>query len=236
MPTKSTRATGTIIFVLAVLIGLGLAIAAIWGDYEAMSYYYNGASYEMFGGLQCPVLMSPSEVATVSARFDNPDSEEINPYYRLRVDGLTATRNIEAQIQVPAHGSATAQWTVDSNDVNLGFFVLIRLNVLPVARFSTREATCGVMVVNVLGLRGGPLLGLALSASLLGIVVGLGLRERGSGVLRPREVSARNGLRAAGVTALLAMLAGLMSWWLIGLLFCAVTILLLVIMLSYAGS
>jgi hypothetical protein len=236
MQTNSTRTSGTIIFVLAVLISLGLAIAAIWGDYEAMSYFYNGASYEMFDGLQCPVLMSPSEVATVSARFDNPDAEEIMPYYRFRVDGLTATRDIEAQIRVPPHGSATAQWTVDANDVNLGFFVLIKLNVLPIAGFPTREATCGIMVLNLLSLRGGPLLGLALGASLLGIVVGLGLRERGSGVLRPRELSARNGLRATGITALLAMLAGFMSWWLIGLLFCAATILLLVIMLSYAGS
>ena len=40
-----------------------------------------------------------------------------------------------------------AAWTVDAHDIDLGNFILVKVDVLPVAGYRTREATCGILVV-----------------------------------------------------------------------------------------
>jgi hypothetical protein len=236
MQTKSKHALGNVIFLVGMFIGLGMAIAAVWGDFEGMSYFYNGAGYDSFGGLICPVLMSRSDVSSVSASFDNPTDQEIKPYYKVNVSGRSTLRQIEDQVTVPAHGSRSVEWTVDANDIDLGYFIIMKMDVLPVAGYSTREATCGIIVLSLMGLTGGQIFGWALAASLLGIVLGLGLRESGNEIATGKALSFRNGMRAAGVAVSLAMLTGFVGSWLIGIVFCAISILLLIILLQFAAA
>jgi len=236
MQTNSRKKWGTAIFLAGVLLGLGLAIAAAWGDYEAMAYYDEGAGYAHFGGLKCPTLMSLSETGTVSGIFDNNTDEAIQPYYQVDIAATASTRHMEEQITVPARSSKTVRWTVDANDINLGSFILVKLDVLPVAGYSTREATCGIVVMNLGGLHGEVAFGLWLAVSLLGIATGLVLREAGSEPPTGSALSLRNGLRATGIITLLAMLSGIMGLWLIGLILSALMFLLLVVLLRYAGQ
>jgi hypothetical protein len=224
---------GTIIFTVGLLVGLALAGAAVWGDFEGMSYFYSGAGYPGFNGLHCPVLMTRGEVGHITAQFDNPSDEEIQPFYQVEVSGLAATRNFENQIPVAPHSSKTVDWTVDSNDIDLNRFIMIDMQVLHVAGVSTRETTCGIVVLGIRGLTGGEVLGGLLAISLIGMVVGLALRERTAEAIPGREMTVRNGMRAAGVAVSLAMLAGLMGSWLIGMVFCVVTVLLVVILMRY---
>ncbi len=231
MQTRSKQALGTIIFIAGLFISLGLAVVAIWGDFEAMSYFYNGAGYRSFSGLNCPVLMSRGEVETVSATFDNGSNEVIQPYYRVEISGTSASRRLEDQVPVAAHSSKRVQWTVSASDVDLGLFVMVKMDVLPIAGYSTRESTCGIVVLNMGGLSGGQVLSGGIGLSLIGIVLGLGLRETARRSTGGKDLSVRNALRAAGVASLLGLLTGLMGWWLIGVLFSAMTVLLLVILL-----
>lgn len=236
MQRRSIKTLGSVLFLLGVFLSLALALAAIWGDYEAMSYYFNGAGYGAFDSLSCPVLMSRTEVATISARFDNPSDTAIQPYYEVQVSATASSRDLEKQIIVPPHTSRTVQWTVDASDLNLESFILIKMDVLPVAGFSTREATCGILLLNLAGPSGGEIVGAALAVGLLGILLGLGIREGGERAIDDKALSTQNGMRATGVAALLALLTGLMGWWLIGVLFMAGTMLLLVILLRFALS
>jgi hypothetical protein len=235
MQTMSKRTWGSILYLLGVLLGLGLAIITIWSDYEAHAFYEEGAGYDRFGGLSCPVLMSLSEVSTISATFDNNDDQAIQPYYEVDIAATASTRHMEDQLTVPAKSSKTVSWTVSAADINLGSFILIKMDVLPVAGFSTREATCGIFAMNLGGLPGKLVAGAWLGASLLGMVIGLGLRETGEEPLSSKAKNLRNAMRAAGITTLLALLAGFMGVWLIGVLFVAITILLLVISLNFTG-
>ncbi|MGE5071943.1 MAG: hypothetical protein ACM3MF_00820 [Anaerolineae bacterium] len=234
MRTISRQALGTIIFLVGLLTGLALAGAAIWGDFEGMSYFYTGAGYPPFKGLNCPVLMTRGEAARITAQFDNPSDEEIRPFYQVQVSGLAATRNFENQVPVAPHSSTTVDWTVDSNDIDLGRFVMVDMQVLRVAGISTREATCGILVLGIPGLTGSQVLAGLLAISLTGLVLGLAMRERRAETIPGKEMTLRNGMRAAGIAVLLAMLTGLMGSWLIGTVFCAVAVLLLVILLRVA--
>ncbi len=231
MQTKSARTWGTLIFFVGVALALVLAVAAIWGDFEAVSYFNTGANYAQFSGLHCPVMMSQSEVAPVSATFENPTAKTIEPFYQVKISGLAAQRSFQNQLQLPPHSSTTVRWTVSANDIDLGWFVMVRLTVLPFAGNPARAATCGMVVLNLGSLSSDQVLPWAVALSLLGVILGLSLREGKEPPANSQEGTLRNGMRATGVAVLLGMLAGFLGLWLIGLIFSAITILLAVILL-----
>jgi hypothetical protein len=218
-------------FLAGVVLGIGLAALALWGDFEAMSYFYSGAGYPSFSGLKCPVVLSRNEVATVSARLGNSSNEAVQPYYEVEISGIARTRTVENQVTVPAHSSKTVQWTVSAADVDIGYFVMMKMDILPMAGYSTREDTCGMVILNLGALTGGQFVGAGLGLSLLAILLGLVVREAGPEPVGGRKMSIRNGLRATGVLVCLALFTALGGSWLFGTLFCAMTVLLLVILL-----
>ena len=231
MQTKSKRTLGSIIFFFGIFLGLLMSLAAIWGDFEGISYFYTGAGYPSYNGLNCPVLMTRSETGSVSATFDNPGDQEIEPYYEVAISGQTSTRKFEGQLSVPAHTSKSIHWTVDANDIDLGSFIFINMDVLPVGGYSTREDNCGIVVLNLAGPTGGQVLNLTLAASLLAIGIILGLWENASSMNIDRPANLPRAMKTLGIAVLLDMLVSFMGWWLAGILFSVLTILLLVIML-----
>jgi hypothetical protein len=174
-------------------------------------------------------MISAAERASVYETFDNPSDKETQQYYQVSVSGVTGLRTIEDQVNVPGHTSKTVSWTVDARDIDLGSFVMVQVKVLPVAGHTTRAATCGILVLTTDGISGTTLFDIALALSLLGIPAGLALREAGQQALSGKALSGRNALRAVGIATLLALLAGLIGWWAIGLICAAVGVLLLVI-------
>lgn len=236
MQTRSKQAIGTAIFLVGLVITLGLALAPTWGDFEGMSYFSSGAGYGPFGGLHCPVLMGRSDTATISATLDNNSNKETQPYYEVEVSGVSATRKLEGQVTLPPHSSKTVEWSVGPNDIDLGYFIMNKIDLLPFAGNPTREATCGIMVLNLGGLSGGQIQAWGLAIGLIGMVAGLAVREGTQEVLSPKELNTRNGLRATGVAASLAMLTGFMGWWAFAMILCAITVLLAVILLRFAAA
>ena len=231
MPTKSVHTLGGVIFLLGVVLGLVLALAAVWSDYEGFSYFNTGAGYPSFNGLVCPILMTRPEKSVVTAGFKNSTGQEFEPYYEVTISGSGSLRKLEGQLSVPAHATKSIQWTVDANDIDLGFFIFIDMQVLPVAGYSTREDTCGIMVLDLTGPTGGQIFGLTLAASLLGMVLGLGLWESNARLNINRYTNRHRALHAQGIAVLLALLTGLIGLWAAGLIFCVLAILLLVISL-----
>ena len=229
MQTKSFRTLGGVTFLLGVFLGLALAFAAIWSDFEGFSYFNSGAGYQSFNGLVCPILMTRSEKGVVTADFENPTGQEFEPYYEVAISGPVSLRKFEGQLSVLAHATKSIRWTVDANDLDLGFFIFINMDVLPVAGYSTREDNCGIMVLNLTGPTGGQVFALMLAASLIGLVMGLGLWENAPAPDINRYTNMRRALQALGIMVLLALLASIIGWWAVGLIFCALSILLLMI-------
>jgi len=223
------RSLGIIIFILGIVFGLALAFAAIWSDFEGFAYYNTGAGYGSFNGLACPILMTHSEKGIVTAAFKNPGSQEIEPYYEVSVSGPVSSGQFEGQLSLPPHSSKTIQWTVDASDIDLGFFIFVDLNILPVAGYSTREDTCGIMVLNFSGPSGGQVLGVTLAASLLAMMIGLGMWENSTNFNNSRAANQHRALQALGIVVLIALFMSFLGAWGAGVIFCAMSILLLVI-------
>ena len=233
MQIKSKHIIGSIVFFLGIFLGLALAIAAIWADFEGLSYYYTGATYGQFNGLHCPILMTRSETGTITATFNNPGNQIYEPYYQMEIGGLLP-RNFEDQLSIPPHTTKSVQWTVDAHDIDLGFFIFAKLDTLPDAIYPSREATCGIVVLNIPGLSGNQIFGLLLVLSLLGISIGSMLWENANEPLTGKELNQKNAMQALAILVLLTMFTGFMGWWGPGILLCAMTLLFMVVMLRFA--
>ena len=233
MNRKLQHVFAYMIFFLGVVLGLVLAAVAIWNRTEAVSYFFTGAKYEPFSGLHCPAFIAPTEQATVTAVFKNPTNEENVFYYRTEISGTPSTRKLENQITVPPHQTKSIQLTVNAQDVDLLFFIFVKMDILPNAVHSSQEAVCGIIVANILGLTGVPLATLAISLSFLGIAIGWSLWQETS---TKADGRAQRILQTLGLVVLLAMFVGAMGWWLAGVALCAVTLLLLVISLRFIIS
>ena len=115
------------------------------------------------------------------------------------------------------------------------------MDVLPVAGYRTREATCGILVVPLPGLTGTSALFLIVIVSVLCMLAGIILPVIGVPVAEAarldRQASSpwRRLIQTLGIASALAMLSGLAGWWLPALLLFAISLLLLVISLRYAG-
>lgn len=231
MQPKSLHKLGAVIFFIGILLALSLSLAAVWSDFEGVSYFYTGAGYPSFSGLNCPILMTHSETGMVSASFNNSEELEIEPYYEVTISGQSAQREFEGQLSVPAHSSKTIRWTVNADDIDLGYFIFINMEVLPVAGHSTRADTCGIIVLNLAGLTGDQVSLFTLSSALSGILIGFGIFENTSKRNITRSSNRLRAMQTLGIMVLLALLASMLGLWLPGILFIVLTILLLVIIL-----
>ncbi len=221
-----------VFFFLGVIIGLALSVIVIWNNLESTSYYFRGVKYVPFHGLRCPMMIAPAEKGIITAIFTNPTNEEDTFFYRVEISSkASSTRQVEGKIAVPVHESKTIRLTVDANDVDLLFFILVKITILPNSVHSSQEAVCGTMVVNILRLTGAQISRVALFLSLLGIAIGLGLwQQTNSKTDRdiPRVV------QTLGFVVILAMFTASMGWWTVAIALSVITILLMVISLRFA--
>jgi hypothetical protein len=235
MQTKSKHFLSGAIFFFGIFVGLALALAIIWGKYEATSYFFEGTTYASFNGLHCPVLMARSETGIIRAVFNNSDNQDDEPYYQMEIGGITP-RNFENQLSLPPHTSKSVQWTADANDINLGFFIFAKLDILPDGIHPTREATCGILVLNISGLTGGQIFWFMLVISLMEIPAGFLLWRTTDKTSTGRALETQRAMLALAVLVLLSIFTGLMGWWFMGIILCAITFLLIAIMLGYSLS
>jgi len=239
---RIARPAATGLFLLGVISTMALAAFTAWPGFEGLSYFATGAGYDPFGGMHCPILMSPRETGIVSASFANPTDDVMRPYYEVEISGRVASRQLEGQISVLPHASQSVTWTVNAGDIDLEPFVFVKMDVLPIGNHGTREATCGILVADVAGMSGSQALasgvGIGLLCLLAGVLVpGLGLTPNEARQFDSEaSTNSRRALQALGVTSATALLASLMGWWLLATLLLAVSLLLLVMVLPYAAS
>jgi len=177
-------------------------------------------------------MITPAEKGIVTVVFNNPTNEGDNFFYRAEISGKAfSRRQVKDQIAVPPHQTKIIQLAVDANDVDLMFFIFTKITILPNSVRPSREAVCGVMIVNILGLTGAQISTIALFLSFLGIAMGLGLWQLTS---TKADQDMRRVVQTLGIVVLLTMFAASLGWWIIAIALLVIAILLMVISLRLA--
>ncbi len=239
MQRRSARIAASLLFLLGALITMALAGMMAWAGFEGLSYFATGAGYASFGGMHCPILVSRAETGVVTADFVNSTDQVMQPYYEVEISGRVASRQFEGQIVIQPHASGRVSWAVNEGDIDLNPFIFVKMDVLPVGGYATREATCGILVTDLGGMSGNLALSIAIAIGVLCLLTGLLLPAIG---LAPTEAikydaeastNSRRSAQALGVMSVCALFAGLMGWWLLAMLLLAVSLLLVVMLAPY---
>jgi hypothetical protein len=232
MNIRPLRLLGRTIFFLGVTIGVVLSGIALWNNLESTSYFFTGVKYAPFQGLRCPLIIAPTEKGIVTAVFSNPTNEEDEFFYRAEISGKAfSRRQVNDQIAVPPHKTKAIRLAVDANDVDLMFFIFVKVSILPNSVHRSQEAVCGIMLVNILGLTGAQISTTALLLSFLGIASGLGLWQQTSAT---GDRDLERVVQIIGFVVLLTMFAASLGWWIVAIVLLVVTLLLMVIALRIA--
>jgi hypothetical protein len=207
---------------------MALSAIAVWGDLEASLFDSAIRGKEGLKTLKCPVMMTTSEERVVSVALTNSLDRPITYTVRAHISqGLVSLmREVNFKLPLAPGETQSLQWLVTPDDAAYGRVILVRVRHPGIYPLPSRDASCGIVVVDLPGLSGGQVFALALAASVLGLAGGLGLWAVAS---RPLNKKERDVLRAMGVSAvcvLAGVAVGFMGWWLVGLLMLVVNVLL----------
>jgi hypothetical protein len=237
-PKKIQRALGVFIFAIGVFFGMVLLGIAVWGDLEASLFDTSMRADASLTTLRCPVMMTRKEIGRVSATFENTLERPVTFTIRAHVSQgyVTLMREENSKLPLEPGETKTLEWTVTPDDAAYGRLILTRVHVAAKYPLPSRDASCGILVVDLPRFTGSQLTAFVLAASLLGMAIGAGLWVVAN---RPLRGPAREAIRAMGVLAgsvLIGLVLGLVGQWLLGVLLLVISLLLIVTIAGYLVS
>ena len=228
---KIFRASGIILFSFGVLIGMALVAITVWTDLEASFFDSTLASQggESLKSLRCPVLMTTSETGTVRATVQNAADKPIELRLRAHItEGfVTLMREVNATLPLEPGEKKTAEFFVTADDVTYQWLILVRVLQFRYYPLPARQASCGVLVLDVPFLTGGQLLGLTIAAALLGLLGGIALWSAAHWPLNRSAQATVRTMGALTVSLLIGFIVSLWGSWLMGTLLFAINLLLI---------
>jgi hypothetical protein len=229
------RTPSVFIFAVGIILGTALSGIVVWGDLEASLFDASIRGDATLTTLRCPVMMTAKEIGTASATFENPLERPVTFTIRAHISRgyVTLMREINSKLSLAPGETQTLEWTVTPDDAAYGRLILLRVRLSAKYPLPARDASCGILVVDLPYLSGNQVTAFTLAASLLSMVVGASLWVATNRPLRglPRQVTRAMGVLAGSV--LLAMLLGLLGNWLLGALLLVITLLLGVTIIGY---
>jgi hypothetical protein len=227
-PNQSrNRRRGAILFSVGILLGLFLSTVIIWANFEAVFYGFQKLSSEPLDTLNCPLLMTTSDTSTVSAGFSNPGNKPVNLQIRADISSPVTVRREQQLLALAPGETKTVKWTVSSVDMDLGYFIFVKVYQYPSYLSYIRESNCGIFVFDLPLLSGGLLFAVTLAASLLCMLIGLVLWERNTLQVDKREVDATRAMKFQAVLVLIGMFFSFQGNWVAGIGLLAISLLMM---------
>lgn len=205
-----------------ILLGLLLALLAVWADYESTAYGFLRRAQASFGGLSCPIFMGRNESSMVSIGISNPTDRTISPSVRTEVSTPVEFDTKLEHIQLAPGEQMTLQRTIGPENIDLGMFIFVSTLVYSTFPLPDRQTTCGILVLPV---SNGTLL------LILGTALSVLLMAAGTYLLYKNEwfVRRSRSMLFMVATTVLAMVLAFMGWWLVAAILVVLSVLTLVI-------
>jgi hypothetical protein len=228
---KPRRTIGAIIFSAGFLVGFVIFTGMIWADFEAAMFDAAIRGEKSLHTLRCPVVINERETGTVSAAFHNSLDRPVQFAIRTTISQgfVTLMREEKALLPVDAGGTERLEWTVTAEDAAYGSVVLVKVLLMGNYPLPSRQASCGVLVLDLSFLSGSQALALGVAVSLLLMAAGGALWLVGSRPLKEGfDLDLARGMGALAASVLVGMFVGFLGSWLLGVAVVVVTALLIV--------
>lgn len=205
-----------------ILMGLLLALLAVWADYESTAYGFLRRAQAPFGGLSCPIFMGRNESSSVSIKVSNPTDRTISPSVRTEISTPIEFDSELEHVQLSPGEQMTLQRIIGPENIDLGMFIFVSTLVYSTFPLPDRQTTCGILVLPT---SNGALL------LILGTALSVLFMATGTYFLYKNEWYAERSrpmLFMVAVTVLAVFLA-FMGWWLVAAILVILSVLTLVI-------
>jgi hypothetical protein len=217
-----------LIFAIGILLGSILVAINTWGDLEAAMFDTTVRADGSVSFLSCPVMITTSEVSTVSASFVSTYARPIERRVRIHIsDGhLTLMREEKTSLPMTPGKMGKISWAVSPEDAAFDQWILVRVYMFPSATLSSKDGSCGILVANIPYFTGGQILTAAYITSLLFTAIGIILWGNNNKPLTMRRNSTFRGLISIAGSTVFGMIVSYLGWWMLGVLSLALTVLL----------
>ncbi len=232
---RLTGPAGILLFALGLFLGMALFGVLVWAEFEVILFDPAWRGEARLRSLRCPAIITTSETGTVSARVSNPLNRPVERYLRVHMSAgsLLVTREFTEIVALDPGQARWVGWSVSPDDAV--YDRLIMVNVVLRRRYPlpARQATCGILVVDVPYLTGRQLLGLWPTLSVLGMGGGYALWVRPGASLGDRERRAAGGMIMLAVSVLVGTFIAWLGWWLPGLILFFILLIAVGVIIGY---
>ncbi len=237
---KQRHIFGGVIFILGALFGFGFNSLAVIADLNGASFWGDSRDAANFDRqlpiqvdlvkIQCPILLAPGEDGMITATFQNPNQDKAEILVKAVVSerDFNNYRVLTGSLPIEARDEQEFRWQITQQDKVEGNFILTRV-FLMYEDTPARTESCGILVLNLFGLKGTSIVVLTLVTSLIFLVVGSVLLYRGSSSYQESSPPIEVGLVGLAAILLTGMIANLLGWWIF-----AVLVLVLALLLTIA--
>jgi len=183
----------------------------LWSEIETRIYTPKSDSLNL--AVQCPLLLSYTETGTINTVVSNSLDEEAEPVVVADISRNGDAQEFSEILTLPPHTSKAMFWNVDASNIIFGRMILISVTQRPYRDLQSRQGYCGILLLDLLGLRGWQMLFLICSASLLCLILGAALWLK---IYTAMDEQTRTVTRAFGSLAIFASLglvSAILRWW-----------------------
>ena len=207
-----TKLVAVILYSAGLILALVVAIIGFWPELEATLFDPSTSADQSLNTLRCPMVITPSDTATISAIFTNPLERPIQFLVRTHIsqEYSTLLREFNHKVALEVGESEQLVWEISVDDAVYNRLVFARVRSLRSSQIPSREQTCGILVVTVPGLTGGEIVAGLLIISLFGLVSGSVLWVR---IAWPLEGQNREIAIGFGILTALVVLSSILSIW-----------------------
>lgn len=215
---------------IGVAVGFFLIFVGAWADMESSAYDFPRLASAGLRGLHCPVLMTPDETSAISLDISNTTANRISPAVKTLISTRLLPEEFLEGIQLTPGESRRLAWPVDAGNIDFGSFIFAKVLLYSADPLPTREATCGIFVLNLPG-TGQVIVSVLMGLSLFGMLWGLYNLNRLGAANEQRK-------KRLGPMIFLTLMIGLglvlnfIGIWIASLVVLVVTLLLIIILVS----
>ena len=230
-----TRLLGILLFFAGLLLSFVLAAAFFWPDMEASLFDSALRAEESIERISCPLILTEADEGAVRVSFTNPVDRPVDFLVRARItDGfVTLFREHREVVELEANETRTLSYPVASEDAAYDRIILARVYSFRSFPMPAMDAACGILVLPISTVTGDQLVASGFGATWLLLLAGGFLWWRTD---RPRLPGRRAPLYAAFAVALvgqLAILAGVLGSWGVGVLLILLTIIVVAALVEH---
>lgn len=230
------RVLGMGLFMVGVVSGLLLFGIASWADLESTFYGFDELGSGRLNTMDCPILITTSDVGRVAATFKNPNDITIQFMIRVDVSNRGVFRTERSMLSLEEHKSKKIFWNVTADDIDLRNFIFAQISNYPAQEIPVRQATCGIVVFDLPQFTGKQVFTFLMIVILVGILGGMVIWETYGQPLSGKLPEISQAMKTLGIFIFLGLLFSFMGYWMLGILLFAASVLAIGVILGFILS